>query len=67
MSSCNGHKPEDSAAIAGLRRIRIHHRDPGSFTSGVPEPDLITRQERDLDQRGENGGEDRQKEDELDG
>ena len=51
----------------GLRRIRIHHRDPGGFTSGVPEPDLITRQERDLDQRGENGGEDRQKEDELDG
>jgi hypothetical protein len=43
-----------------LRRIRIHHRDPGSFASGMPKPYLIARQERDLDQRGEHGREDRQ-------
>ena len=38
-----------------LRRIRIHHRNARGFPSGVPEPDLVTGEERDLDQSGENG------------
>ena len=50
-----------------LRRIRIHHRDAGSFASRMPQPYLDTRQECDLDQRAENDGENRQEKGELDG